>query len=380
MSKGLIILAAGGTGGHLFPAQALAETLVARGYSIHLMTDERVHDYGRNFPAAETHIITSASPSLAKPLMLPSRIFRLYSGYGKAKALMKNLKAQAVVGFGGYPSVPPLLAAHALGIPTMVHEQNAVLGRANRFLARRVDKVATSFRDVLGMPETAGAKVIYTGNPVRGLALAEQATPFPKLNAKGAFPLVVFGGSQGASFFSDFMPEVLALIPETQRQRLVLVQQCRASDLDRVRKIYASLGIKTELSSFFANMPRLLGAAALVMCRSGASTMAELGVIGRPAVLVPLPGAIDNDQLQNAKRFVSAGAGWLFPQGELKPADFAVFLSRLMDDREALKKAAAAALDQGVADAASRLADATIDLAKHKLSGSARNLTGDLGR
>lgn len=362
MSKRPIILAAGGTGGHLFPAQALAETLVARGASVHLMTDERVRDYGRNFPASEVYIIQSASPSLSRPLHLPATMFRLYSGYARAKAIMKNLQPKAVVGFGGYPSIPPLFAAARLGIPTMVHEQNAVLGRANKLLAGRVDKVATSFRDVVGMPKNAADKVIFTGNPVRRVALAVQGATPVELKPDGPFPLVVFGGSQGASFFSVFLPEVMAQLPEQKRRRISLVQQCRAADLDRVSAAYASLGLKAELAHFFSDMPQLLARSALVICRSGASSIAELGVIGRPAVLVPLPNAIDNDQLRNAQRFVAAGGGWLFRQQDLKPAEFALHLSRLMDDPVALGKAAGAALEHGVADAAVRLADATLDL------------------
>ena len=363
MSKGLIILAAGGTGGHLFPAQALAEVLVKRDFTVHLMTDERVRDYGKNFPAAEIHVIPSASPSLSKPHLLPGRALRLFSGYRKAKSLMKKLQPLAVVGFGGYPSFPPLFAARSLGIATMVHEQNAVLGRANKVLATRVDAVATSFPNVIGLPEGAKTKLIFTGNPVRAIALAKAAAPFPALRVKGPFPLVVFGGSQGAKFFSDFMPEVFAAMPEAQRRRILLVQQCRAEDLAKVQSTYAGLGIKAELNNFFSDMPTRLASAALVICRSGASSIAELGVVGRPAALVPLPHAIDNDQLKNAESFAAAGAGWVFPQGKLKAAEFAGFLSGLMDRPEALKKAAAVALNYGVPDAAERLANVTQKLA-----------------
>jgi UDP-N-acetylglucosamine--N-acetylmuramyl-(pentapeptide) pyrophosphoryl-undecaprenol N-acetylglucosamine transferase len=364
MSKGLIILAAGGTGGHLFPAQALAEVLVKRGFTVHLMTDERVRDYGKNFPASEVHVIPSASPSLSKPHLLPGRALRLWSGYRKAKSLMNKLQPRAVVGFGGYPSFPPLFAARSLGIATMVHEQNAVLGRANKLLAARVDAVATSFPNVIGLPERAKAKQTFTGNPVRAIALAKAAAPFPNVTASGPFPLVVFGGSQGAKFFSDFMPEVFAAMPEAQRRRITLMQQCRAEDMARVQETYAKLGIKTELNSFFSDMPMRLAGAALVVCRSGASSIAELGVIGRPAALVPLPHAIDNDQLKNAQSFAAAGAGWVFSQMELKVPEFAAFLGGLMERPEALKQAAAAALSHGVPDAAERLADLAEKLAK----------------
>ncbi|MDE2383231.1 MAG: undecaprenyldiphospho-muramoylpentapeptide beta-N-acetylglucosaminyltransferase [Alphaproteobacteria bacterium] len=363
--QGLIILAAGGTGGHLFPAQALAEVLVARGFRVQLMTDERVRDYGKSFPAEDVHIIPSASPSLSKPWLLPARALKLYGGYRKARRLMRRLKPLAVVGFGGYPSFPPLFAARSLKIPTLVHEQNAVLGRANKLLATRVDAIATSFHEVRGLPPAAEAKCVFTGNPVRAIALAQKAASYRDVLPNGPFNLLVFGGSQGAKFFSDFMPGVFAAMPEAARARIRLVQQCRNEDLARVQEAYARLGISAELNAFFGDMPKRLAEAQLVVCRSGASSIAELGVIGRPAALVPLPHAIDNDQLRNAQSFASAGAGWVFPQNELKPQEFAGFLTRLMGEGTTLMKAAGNALNQGAPDAAQRLADVTL---KHALA------------
>jgi len=362
--KGLIILAAGGTGGHLFPAQALAEVLVKRGHIVHLMTDERVRDYGKNFPAAEVHIIPSASPSLSKPWLLPARGLKLWRGFRKAKSIMKRLRPVAVVGFGGYPSFPPLFAARSLGVPTLVHEQNAVLGRANKLLAKRVDAVATSFDTVHGLPIEAKKRTIFTGNPVRAIALAQQAAPYRDVLPDGPFSLVVFGGSQGAKFFSDFMPHVFAALAEPTRQRIQLVQQCRAEDIVRVQAEYIQLGIKSELNAFFSDMPKRLADAQLVICRSGASSLAELGVIGRPACLVPLPHAIDNDQLRNAQSFAAAGAGWVFPQNELSADEFAAHLTQLMADGATLKKAATMALNHGAPKAAENLADLTEKLAQ----------------
>jgi UDP-N-acetylglucosamine--N-acetylmuramyl-(pentapeptide) pyrophosphoryl-undecaprenol N-acetylglucosamine transferase len=352
-SKGLIVLAAGGTGGHLFPAQALAESLIARGYDIHLMTDERVRDYGKNFPASQTHVVHAASPSLRKPLSL----FKLYGGYRKAKSILRQLKPLAVAGFGGYPSFPPLMAAASLGIPTLVHEQNAVLGRANRFLAGRVDAVASSFPHLIGLSPAIQKKLTFTGNPVRAIALKEKAAAFPNLTKTGKFNLVVFGGSQGAKFFSDFMPGVFEALQKDAAKRLALVQQCRVEDLERVKKAYDVLGLDADLQPFFSDMPHRLALSHLVICRSGASTIAELGVIGRPAVMVPLPHAIDNDQLKNAESFAGAGAGWVKPQPALNPAEFAGFLAGLMAEPAALKKAADLALSHGKPDAAERLAD-----------------------
>ena len=206
-SKGTFVLAAGGTGGHLFPAQALAEELIRRGYTIHLMTDERVRDYGKSFPAAETHIVPSATLSLSKPWLVPGRVLRLYGGYRTARAILTRVKPLAVVGFGGYPSFPPIMAAARLKIPSCVHDQNAVMGRANRVLAKWADAVASSFPDLHGPAAEARSKLTFTGNPVRDIALKEKAAPYPAFEH---FNLLVFGGSQGAQFFGEFMPKVFA--------------------------------------------------------------------------------------------------------------------------------------------------------------------------
>ena len=353
ISKGLIVLAAGGTGGHLFPAQALAESLIARGYDIHLMTDERVRDYGKNFPAKETHVVHAASPSLKEPASL----LKLYGGYRKAKSILRKLKPLAVAGFGGYPSFPPLMAAASLHIPTLVHDQNAVLGRANKFLGGRVDAVASSFPKIIGATPAIEKKLTFTGNPVRAIALKQKAAAYPKLTKDGPFNLVVFGGSQGAKFFSDFMPQVFSHLDAKQRRRINLTQQCRAEDIDAVRKAYAKQGVVADLHSFFADMPARIAGSHLVIPRSGASTIAELGVIGRPAIMVPLPHAIDNDQLKNAESFATVGAGWVKPQNTLQPTEFAAFLQSLMMDPQILMKAAEMALGHGKPDAAERLAD-----------------------
>ncbi len=347
--KSLIILAAGGTGGHLFPAQALAEELITRGYRIHLMTDERVQDYGKSFPAEVTHIVESASPSPKRP----SSFFKLFRGYRAAKAIMKRERPAAVVGFGGYPSFPPIYAAASLRIPTLVHEANSVLGRANKLLAKKANMVAGSFAATIGLPPHANFEV--TGNPVRGVALAQMAANYPSIN--GQINLLVFGGSQGARFFSDFMPLVFAEMLSAWRNKIYLTQQCRAEDIERVRAEYLALGVTADLKSFFIDMPKRIADSHLVIARSGASTIAELGVIGRPAIMVPLPHALDNDQLRNAENFAAAGAGWVCPQATLNHKNFAQFLERLLIDRAGLKRAAESALSHGKPDAAERLAD-----------------------
>lgn len=350
------MLAAGGTGGHLFPAQALAEELVGRGFRIHLLTDERVRDYGKSFPAEKVHIVPSATLSLSDPLRLPGRLWRLYSGYRLSKHLIRSEGAAAVAGFGGYPSLPPLMAASHLGVPSLVHEQNSVLGRANKLLSTRVTAVATSFENVRLVPPEAAGRVTLTGNPVRGVVKAVAGAPYPALDSAGKIRLLVFGGSQGARYFSDMMPGVIAALPKDLLARLVLTQQCREEDLPRVKDAYAKAGVAAELSPFFMDMPQRMAASHLVISRSGASTIAELGVVGRPAVLVPLPHALDNDQLRNAESFERAGAGWLKPQSGIEATGFAAFLAELLSRPEPLKEAAAAALRHGRPDAAANLA------------------------
>lgn len=361
--KGIIVLAAGGTGGHLFPAQALAEELIRRGYAIHLMTDERVRDYGKSFPAAEVHVVPSATLAFGKPWLVPSRVLRLYRGYRRARAILKRIRPLAVVGFGGYPSFPPILAAARLGIPSCVHDQNAVMGRANRVLAKMADAVASSFPELRGLPERAAQKLTITGNPVRDIVLAQKAAAFPVF---GPFRLLVFGGSQGAQFFGEFMPKVFAEMAPEDRKAIRLTQQVRQENLSQVRATYAGLDVDCELSPFFMDMPARIAASHLAVCRSGASTIAELGVIGRPAIMVPLPHAIDNDQLRNAESFAAAGAGWIHPQATLEPKAFAAFLTRLASQEGQLRQAAAAALGHGKPDAARRLADLTERLAGKK--------------
>lgn len=359
----VIVLAAGGTGGHLFPAQALAEELAARGYDIHLMTDERVGEHGAQFPAKHVHVIPSATISLSKPWLLPARAWQLHAGYRKARRIMAEIRPSAVIGFGGYPSFPPLMAAARLGIASCVHEQNAVMGRANRVLARIADRVASSFPRIANLPAAASGKVTVTGNPVRAIVLERKAAPYPDLAADRPFRMLVFGGSQGARFFADFMPKAAAELPRAFLKTVRIVQQCRQEDMERVREAYDKLDVRCELQFFFKDMPKRIADAHLVICRSGASTIAELGVIGRPAIMVPLPHALDNDQLRNAESFAREGAGWVRPQADLDAAEFAAFLTRLRYQESDLKAAAQAALRHGRPDAAARLADLAETLA-----------------
>lgn len=357
-----VMLAAGGTGGHLFPAQALAEEFGVRGIPVDLVTDMRGDRYGPGFPARSIYRVPSATLKGRSPLAIARTAFTLGRGVRDAARLIGRVRPAVVVGFGGYSCVPPLVAASLKGIPTALHEQNAVLGRANRLLAARASLVATSFDRVQRVGAAVQAKVRLTGNPVRRAVLDRAGQPYPPAEGHQSFCLLVFGGSQGARFFSDAVPPGLARLPVEARARLKVVQQCRAEDLERVRAAYGQAGIDADLAAFFPDLPRRIGEAHLVIARAGASTVAELAVIGRPSILVPLPHALDNDQLQNATALAESGGAWCIPQERLTAESMATEIGRLMRDPQELEKAAAAALGQGRPDAAARLADAVLGL------------------
>jgi UDP-N-acetylglucosamine--N-acetylmuramyl-(pentapeptide) pyrophosphoryl-undecaprenol N-acetylglucosamine transferase len=350
-----VLIAAGGTGGHLFPAEALAHELKARGFVVHLATDHRATTYGQDFPAEAIHIVSSATFGDRSPLGILKSGARLAKGQVQALGLVGRLKPAAAVGFGGYPTLPPLLAATMRGVPTILHEQNAVMGRANRFLARRVTAIATSFPTTRSMGG-AEAKAVLTGNPVRPRVIAA-TKPFDVPAADGPFRLVVFGGSQGARVFSELVPPALAELPAHLRSRIRLVQQARPEDLDRVQALFAGLGVTAEVAPFFADLPAKIADAHLVVCRSGASSVAELTVIGRPSILVPLPHALDNDQKTNALELERAGGAVMAEQAGLTPERLAELLTSLMTDPDRLARMADAALGVGRPDAVKRLAD-----------------------
>ncbi len=361
------VLAAGGTGGHLFPAQALAEALVARGWVTVLMSDIRARDYGRDFPAAEMLVIPSSTLTPGKPWRVPGQLTRLLRGFLVARRAILARQPAVVAGFGGYPSLPPLLAAQALRVPTLVHEQNAVMGRANRLLARKARAIATSFPKVAGLPAGGAARTVFTGNPVRRAvieAAKRWATAYDPPEGVGeTFEILVFGGSQGARFLSDIMPPALAALPAAVKRALRVTQQCRPEDLQRVARAYGEAGIVAELKDFFDDMPQRMARAHLVIARAGASTVAELAIMARPAILVPLPHALDNDQLRNAEAFSRAGAGWVMPQAAITAEKLAAFLTRLRFDRARLMAAHEAAAALARPDAAERLADVVEALA-----------------
>lgn len=352
----VFILMAGGTGGHLFPAMALAEELNRRGHQVHLATDERVDAYGGDFPARQVHIIPAATPSLRNPIKFLGAGFTILGGIGAAWNAFRKLDADAAVAFGGYPSFPPFLATALMGVPGILHEQNAVLGRANRALARFADALALHFAETRYAERFRLEKVV-TGNPVRDSVRAVANKDYPALTDVDPIELLVFGGSQGARAFSDLVPPAITDLPDALRSRLRVTQQCREEDLERVTAIYRSAKVNVELATFFSDLPQRMANAHLVIARSGASTIAELAVIGRPAILVPLPGSLDQDQRANAQVFEAAGGGWLMDQAELSPQNLGNRLAGLLADGEALKAAARAARTVGQADAVERLAD-----------------------
>ncbi|MGH6814357.1 MAG: undecaprenyldiphospho-muramoylpentapeptide beta-N-acetylglucosaminyltransferase, partial [Hyphomicrobiaceae bacterium] len=312
-----VMLAAGGTGGHMFPAYALAEELARRGVTVDLVTDMRGDRYGKGFPARATYRVPSATLTSRQPWAVARTGFTLLSGLRAAHKLLGEVRPRAVIGFGGYPTVPPLAAAYLRRIPTAIHEQNAVLGRANRMLARRVTAVATSFDRVELLDGVALSKVRCTGNPVRAAVLQWGRGPYRPPEPGGSLVLLVVGGSQGARFFSDTVPAALKRLAPEVRAKVKVVQQCRVEDLDRVRSAYEQLGIAADLATFFDNLPERMAGAHLVLGRAGASSVAELAAVGRPSILVPLPHAVDNDQLHNATKLADAGGAWCIEQRDL---------------------------------------------------------------
>jgi UDP-N-acetylglucosamine--N-acetylmuramyl-(pentapeptide) pyrophosphoryl-undecaprenol N-acetylglucosamine transferase len=350
------VLMAGGTGGHLFPAMALAQELRRRGHLIHLMTDHRVSGYGENFPAREIHVVPSATPSVGNPLTFASAAAKILWGTAIAWGQLGKIGADAVVGFGGYPVFPPFLAARLRGIPGILHEQNAVMGRANRALARYASQIALSFATT-HRAEAFAAKTVLTGNPVRDRVRMVAETAYPALTTETPLRLVVFGGSQGARAFADLVPPAVAELPEGIRHRLRIVQQCRPEDLDRVAEAYRQAKVNVELQPFFTDLPERMAHAHLVIARAGASTVAELTVLGRPAILVPLPGSIDGDQKNNAQVVDAAGGGWIVEQATISPPSLANRLASLFGDPATLEAAAAAAKSLGQPRAVEILAD-----------------------
>jgi len=358
-----ILLAAGGTGGHLFPATALAQELSRRGFAVELATDERAEQYGADFPARAVYRVPSATFTSRKPLAVMQTLGRLGKGFLRARRLLEMVQPHVVVGFGGYPTLPPIVAARSLAIPTIIHEQNAVMGRANRLLSRFADAVALSFPSTKYLRRSAEKRSQVTGNPVRDAVTSYRNVPYAPPEAAGRLLVLVFGGSQGAHFFSEMVPAALGMMPSRLRWRLTVVQQVRPEDLSSVRAAYKEADIAAHLAPFFRDLPERIANAHLVISRAGASTVAELTAIGRPALLVPLPHALDNDQLENARHLEQGGGGWCVSQSDITPESLSEELERLFGAPDILTKAATKSKAMGNVDAVKKLADLVEDMA-----------------
>jgi UDP-N-acetylglucosamine--N-acetylmuramyl-(pentapeptide) pyrophosphoryl-undecaprenol N-acetylglucosamine transferase len=355
---GPIVIATGGTGGHMFPALALARELQQRGQQAVLLCDAR----GARYLGAdvEHHLIQAGSPS-GRPLRRLQSLARLARGLAQAVALLRRRRAAAVAAFGGYASVPVGLAARLLRIPLLVHEQNAILGRANRLIARRAAVLALSFAETEGAA-AARARTVITGNPVRADVVAHRDQPYTPPEPSGPLDLLVVGGSQGARLLSEVLPAALKVMPAAARARIRLAQQCRPEDLERVAASYAALGFTAELRSFFDDLPQRLADAHLVISRSGASSVAELLALGRPSLLVPYRLAADGHQRANAAALAAAGAAWLTLETELDGDRLAAQLGACLDRPQELSEMARRAHALGRPDAAKALADAALSL------------------
>ncbi len=352
-----IALAAGGTGGHMFPAEALAQELLARGHRVVLVTDRRGGAFGGRLAAVAVHRVAAAGvlgKSLAERL---KAIVLLALGVIQALWLLVRLRPAVVVGFGGYPSVPTVLAAGRIRVPTVLHEQNAVLGRANRLLAPRARTLAVAFAETGAVRSADRAKLVHTGNPVRAAVLALHGRTYTAPQPDGALRLLITGGSQGARVFADVVPPALASLPTEMRARLEINHQCRPEDIERTVLSYSDAGVRYEVAAFFNDMPERLSRAHFGICRAGASTIAELTVAGLPAILVPLPSAADDHQTVNARCCETAGAAWMIVQSDFTAPTLARRLFELLRHPDRLAAASRAAHAAAVPDAARRLAD-----------------------
>ncbi|MEM7170740.1 MAG: undecaprenyldiphospho-muramoylpentapeptide beta-N-acetylglucosaminyltransferase [Pseudomonadota bacterium] len=361
-----VALAAGGTGGHLFPAQALARELKARGISSLLLTDRRGSGYD---PASssdsdvtdsdfiEQHAIAAGGVAGSGPVKRAKSLAQLSIGYLQARKILRQCGATAVVGFGGYPSVPSALAGSHLGLPLVLHEQNAVLGRANRFLARRAQVICTSFAKVSAFADNDLQKVVLTGNPVRDQIARIGDAAYPHPNPNDLIEILVVGGSQGATIFNDVVPAAIASLPEELRHRLKVTQQVPGNMVERIAGGYDACDVAHQLAAFFHDLPRHLYQAHLVIGRAGASTVAELAMAGRPAILVPYPSATDDHQTANAQALTEVGGGWLIPQSALTVESLAERLLSLLTTPALLSKAADGARGAAHPRAAGHLAD-----------------------
>ncbi|MEE2661475.1 MAG: undecaprenyldiphospho-muramoylpentapeptide beta-N-acetylglucosaminyltransferase [Pseudomonadota bacterium] len=365
MNAGIhIMLTAGGTGGHIFPAVAVAEELISRKYAISLITDNRAVDLGFELENVSVHRVKT-SRIHGGLLTKINGVISISAGIFQAQLLLRKFRSKFVIGFGGYPTVPTMLAAAISRLPYIIHEQNAVIGRANRLVAKRASGIATSFTKTIGLAPEIEGRVMNTGNPVRSAFTKIRGDRYPKLHRKNErLRILILGGSQGAKIFSEVIPQTFINIPEKLRQRFYITQQCRAEDIKSVQDQYRQAGMSVDLKTFFHNVPELMGAAHIVITRSGASTVAELAEAGRPAILVPYPNATDDHQTVNARSMEAAGAGWLIPNDTFTPETLQTHLERLITTPEIAMTAANAARLLGGGNAAARVVDEVEKLLK----------------
>jgi UDP-N-acetylglucosamine--N-acetylmuramyl-(pentapeptide) pyrophosphoryl-undecaprenol N-acetylglucosamine transferase len=342
----------------MFPAEALARELLKRGLSVCLVTDKRGGRFSAEMDGIPVYRISASG--LGKSLFAKIKgAFDMGIGTFQAWAKIRQVKPALVVGFGGYPSVPTVFAASRLGVPVMLHEQNAIAGRANKILSPLAKAVATGFANVKGL---GNARMVLTGNPVRPAICALHDQPYPPIAEGGELKILVMGGSLGATIFSEVVPKAIKLLPAASRQRLVIHQQCRQADIDAVQQSYAENGVQVELATFFHDVPERLAACHLVICRSGASTVSELAAAGRPAILVPYSHAATGEQKANAEALAENGGAWLIPQNSFTPEALAVRLESLLNLPATLPKTAAAAKSLARPNAARKLADLACDI------------------
>ncbi|MFA5593520.1 MAG: undecaprenyldiphospho-muramoylpentapeptide beta-N-acetylglucosaminyltransferase [Micavibrio sp.] len=358
----LILLSAGGTGGHMFPAEALAQDLISRGYRVALASDVRGKRYEPFAGGIPVYILKSGSLGSGLFRKMQSA-FSLMAGFVQARKLLSDLKPAVVVGFGGYPSVPAIYAAQMMKIPTVIHEQNAVLGKANVFLAPKAERIAVAWAHVEGLDSSDEARAVVTGNPVRPDIAALYNKPYPTIEHDGSLRIFVTGGSQGASVFSDILPEALAKLPEHYRERLEIIQQCRSEDLPRVESIYDQAKIKCDLRPFFKDMALQLERCHLFIGRSGAGTVSEVTTAGRPAIFVPYPHHADQQQKRNADSVADAGGAWVMTQNGFTAEALLARLETFLQNPETLFRAAENARSCGRPDAARKLGNIVMALA-----------------
>lgn len=357
-----ILISAGGTGGHMFPAEALARDLIGRGYRVALATDVRGKKYEPFADGVPVYVLKSGAMKSGL-LSKIKTVLSLGLGYLQARKLIDRLKPAVVIGFGGYPSFPAVYAAQKKNIPTIIHEQNAILGKANAYLAPKADRIALSWNNVESIDESDAVRCVITGNPVRPDIAGLYNKPYPALEQDGVLKILVLGGSQGASIFGEIIPEVVKQLSAAHKARLEIVQQCIKDDVERVRQIYDEAGVKAFVEPFFKDVAQKLEDCHLVIARSGAGTVCEVTTAGRPAIFVPYPWHKDQQQKRNADAVFDAGGAWVMTQDGFTVEALLARIETFMQNPEALFNAAENSRSCGKPDAARKLGNLVTALA-----------------